>query len=929
MIDKRLKKIIHDVSLLTPEPERAEKNLTRFFDRDSRGERFLYSLPEVAALFAYSQFLANYSIQNPASLEEALKRVNLSVTRERLKQEAEERFPQLKETETKVFMKTLRRFKKDILLWITLRDILGKVDLFESMQELTNLAEVILEYTLEHSLRICTERYGHPSEGRISIIGLGKLGGEELNYSSDIDIIGVYDSDPSASTSGVLSPTGVRYNRISNHQFFCKVMETLSHVLSQQTEDGFVYRVDTRLRPQGQRGELALSIEGYREYYQTWGRTWERMVLIRARPLAGDISTAERFLEMITPFVWFRPVELPEIEEIRTMKKGIDSLYSKDDIKRGYGGIREAEFFVQTLQLMYGRGNRALRTHRLFNAIQALRWMDIIPSDELTALWENYLYLRRLEHYLQMRDDLQTHKLPSKPEELDALARKMKHRDREEFLSELKLRRMQIKSMYNSLLGTEEDVYAETKALLMDDLSEEELKGYLSFKGVKDTSLGLRSLNALRQEFKAFRTEKERALLRSLMPLFVDEALRSPAPEDALLSVERFFGSFGTNSTFLEWFHEQPLFTRGIVTVFAMSRVLTRLILSEERHLSELIEDPHIRKSLRAFQRQLERIGGDNLQERLAEYRRTEEIRAGMFFLLNILQLNDLMRQLSNLAEALIVKVLSTYAADREIMVVSMGKLGGREMVFGSDLDLLFVSATEDVNAIERVIKVLTSYTDKGPVYQIDMRLRPDGSKGPLTNTLDGYRRYYLERAHPWEIQALLKARPITGGVSSRKAFMQMTEEVFRERVKDVRYSSIRQMRERIIREVSHEQEGLDVKFGPGGVEEIEFFIQWLQLSNIQRFPFLQVQNTLRAINRLFKAGILSGEDAKEIHELYIYLRKVEVILRLNEETVLRVDDPVTERIARFMGYSDSQQFIQSLIERRNRVIEIIEQHSI
>jgi glutamate-ammonia-ligase adenylyltransferase len=928
MVDERLKEKIRDVSLLTPDPERAERNLIRFFEKDTKPEQLLYYIEEIASLFAHSQFLANYCVQNYTPLIESLRKIKLAVTKERIIQEIEKVFPDIRELDLGLFMKRLRNFKKDILLWITLRDILGKADIFESMEELTNLSEVIVDYALEFSLTKCIERYGQPSGGKLSIIGLGKLGGEELNYSSDIDIIGVYDADPSGSTSGVLSPTGVRYNRIGNHHFFCKVMETLNHILSQQTEDGIVYRVDMRLRPQGQRGELAISLEGYREYYETWGRTWERMVLIRARPVAGDRNIGERFMEILIPFVWQRPVDYTEIEEIRTMKKKIDSTFTKDDIKRGFGGIREAEFFVQTLQLMYARENRSLRTHRLFNAIQALRWMGLIPSDDLALLWDNYLYLRRLEHYLQMKDDLQTHRLPSEPRELEALAKKMRFRASEEFLTDLRIRRLQIKSMYNSLLGTEEDIHAEAMTLLMGGLNDEELKGYLSFRGIKDPNSGLNCLKGLQQQLTLFRTEKERALMRRIVPLFLEEALRSVNPDEAVMFVEKFFSSFGSKAIFLSWFNDQRLFIKGIVRIFALSSYLTRLFLSDQTYLSLLIEDSSIRKSLKSIREQLDRFSlqDEELQTLLAEYRRTEEFRLGLFFLLDILNLDDLTRYITHLAEAIITKAVQQSDGEDRLIVVGMGKLGGREMNFGSDIDLLFVEEGEsDFRKVERVMKLLTSYTEKGPPYKVDMRLRPDGSKGTLSKTLEGYREYYLKRAQLWEIQALIKARPISALPEQRRSFMGMVWKVFEKRAQEVSYSSIRQMRERIIREVSHEKEGIDIKFGPGGIEEIEFFVQWLQISNLTANPLLWVQNTKVAIGRLTKAGILPPDRASELLNAYEYLRRLEIILRLNEESVIKEEGSKTRVIARFMGHRDEEELLESVNSMRQKVLIIID----
>jgi glutamate-ammonia-ligase adenylyltransferase len=227
----------------------------------------------------------------------------------------------------------------------------------------------------------------------------------------------VYDNND-GQTSGILNPSGVLYNKVSNHEFYCKVIELFNKLLSSHTEDGIAYRVDFRLRPQGQRGDIALPLKAYQTYYQSWGRTWERMMLIRARPVAGDLKLGKSFIETIRPFVWRQTLEIAEIEEIRGLKKKIDSTFDRDDIKRGYGGIREAEFFIQTFQLLFGGENKSLRSYRILNAIQALKWMNKVPEEDLTTLWDNYIYLRRVEHYLQMKEDLQTHTLPSTDSDL-------------------------------------------------------------------------------------------------------------------------------------------------------------------------------------------------------------------------------------------------------------------------------------------------------------------------------------------------------------------------------------------------------------------------------------------------------------------------------------------------------------------------------
>ncbi|NOY40161.1 MAG: bifunctional [glutamate--ammonia ligase]-adenylyl-L-tyrosine phosphorylase/[glutamate--ammonia-ligase] adenylyltransferase, partial [Nitrospirae bacterium] len=855
-IDEGLHKRIEELSLDTPDPERAERNTLSLFELTPAGP-FLPYLADICRLFAVSQFLAIYSIANPEELLAALKEITRPVSKELLLERISAEIMPDEPQNIEAMMKALRGFKKRYLLRITLRDIAGETGILSSMDELTSLAETLISLSLQWSLRINHQRFGEPANAVITVIGLGKLGGAELNYSSDVDLIAVY-SQGDEQTSGVLNPSGVRVNRISNHEFYCRAVELLNRMLSLPTEDGIAYRVDLRLRPQGQKGELILPLDSYRTYYESWGRTWERMVLIRARPVAGDMGLGQKFMEAITPFVWRKSLDFSEIEEIRGLKKRIDSTFSRDDIKRGYGGIREIEFFVQTFQLIYGGDNRALRTHRLFNAIQVLRWLKLVPQEDLAILWDNYLYLRRLEHYLQMKEDLQTHTLPAAGQETEVLARKMGFYSAAEFLADLRLRRMQVKNMYNSLLGTEEDLHAEVLALLEGDLADDELMGYLSFRGVKAPQAGIIHLRKVREQMRTFKTQRERAILRRVVPQFLEKAFNAESPDRVLKGLESFIAVLGEKEAYLTGVAEHKGLIDAMVKLFSLSSYLSRVFLSSNRYLDTLVEGLIIRKTKKRVEEELRRNVqfGEGVMEAVGEYRRAEEIRLGLFFLMDVLTIHDLLRYLSHLADAIIEIILERINNNQGFSIIGLGKLGGRELTFGSDLDIIFLSDIPGgVRTAESVIKTLTTYTDKGMLYNVDVRLRPDGSKGALVKDIAGYRNYYLRSAHPWELQALLRARPVAGDMRAGRAFMEMGREVLMQRGKEVKREDIHAMRQRIVRELSQEAAGMDIKLGPGGIEEIEFHVQFLQLQHVSENPEILVQNTPVAINRLAKKG--------------------------------------------------------------------------
>jgi len=905
MIAYHMDEWIIESALKTPEPRRAERNLQRLAEVMPI-ERLSPYISEIAQLFASSQFLANFSIRRPKDLLWALDRLKTPPEKKTILEDLV--LPA--DTGLEDFMDLIRVFKKRWLLRITLRDILGITDIEGSMRELTSLSEVIIEGALKRALIEAEKRYGEPPRGdRLSVIGLGKLGGEELNYSSDIDIIFVYDSEE-GQTSGVLSPTGVRIGRLSTHEFYIKVVELFSRILSQTRQEGPAYRVDLRLRPQGQKGELSMPLSGYADYYESWGRTWEKMVLLRARPVAGDLETGIKFMEIAGRFLWGMKADYSEIEDIRSMKKKIDATFLRDDIKRGWGGIREAEFFVQTFQLLYGADISSLRAHRLFEAIEALKEMSIVPEKDLNYLWQDYLYLRRVEHYLQMMDDLQVHTLPSGKEDLDALSRRLGHKDSRQFLSTLKVKRMQIKSMYNSLLGTKEDINTEAQSLLEEALEDEEIEGFLSFRGISDIRAGLMNLKKIREGAASLKRE----LFTSVMPELLEEALRAENPDRAIAGLEGLFSALHIKESHLTAFSENRQLLKGIVKVLALSPLLSRALLSDPEYLNRLIEEFPIRKTLMKMRAEIARLSPDISS--LVAYKTSEEIRLGAFFLMNIIKTFDLLRYLSHLAEASLDALLREAEEADGLSVIALGKLGGREITFGSDLDIVFVSEKEsDAKRAEDLVKSISSYTPKGLLYQVDLRLRPDGSKGAIVKTIEGYRDYYEKSAWGWEIQALLRARHIGGSKILGSKFMAMAREIIIKKGREVEKEEVSSMRKKII-EGASKKDGIDIKLGPGGIEEIEFYAQWLALRYANQYPSLIVQNTTLLIRRLGVLGLLNKEVFLPSYE---FLRRLETFLRLNE-----VDSPEKEPLsARFMGFSDIDGLIRHIEGIREGITKI------
>ncbi|HDH34601.1 MAG TPA: hypothetical protein ENG88_04000, partial [Nitrospirae bacterium] len=487
--------------------------------------------------------------------------------------------------------------------------------------------------------------------------------------------------------------------------------------------------------------------------------------------------------------------------------------------------------------------------------------------------------------------------------------------------------RMQVKNMYNSLLGTQEDVHAESLNLLEGKLNDHEISGYLSFRGVKDAQKGMAAINGITEHMEELRTMSERSVIREVLPQMIEGALTSGAPDRVLAGLEGLISNYRIRTAHLNAVKAQPELMHGIIKIFSLSPYLSRIFLSNQYYLNILIEEWSILKSLRVIEERLGRAveGAENLESVLAAFKRMEELRIGILFLLDILKVEDLFRGLSRLAEAIIKAVLNEFDC-KGLSVIALGKLGGREMTFGSDLDIVFVSETpEAMTAAEKVMKILTAYTDMGILYSVDTRLRPDGARGILAQDIKGYRAYYMKNARNWEIQALLKARPVGGNQRLGRSFINMAKEVILEKGRNIKKDDISAMRDRIIKELANESKGIDIKLGPGGVGAIEFYVQLLQLSNAREFPEILVQNTLTALSRLVKKGVVDLPGKNTFYKSYKYYRRLQTFLRLNEEHVVAGGTYVTGLAAKFMNHRSEDEFLKHLRTLRKDVLKAID----
>lgn len=922
-----------DLSYL-PDPDRAQKNIETLMAAHSALQSSIEdNYDKIAVLFSHSQFLANYSIQYPDSLFRALDSLHDGFVISELATELTEALglcPSIQDG-----MRIVRRFRKDKQIAITLRDLLHISELPDIMLEMSNLADAILSESLKFVESFLEQRYGKPENNAVSIISLGKLGAGELNFSSDVDLVFVYRND--GETSGVPSIPGMTLNRVSAFEYYVKLAEEVTKFVASNTEDGFAYRVDLRLRPEGQRGSLALSLRGYEDYYESWGQLWEKAALLRARPVAGDDDLGRDFLAMVTPFIYRKYLDHETIDEIKRMKAQVEQLKSgtfSRDIKRGYGGIREIEFFIQIFQLMYGGKEPILRERSTIKALHHLVQKGLIGYGDLRHLSDNYLFLRTLEHRIQQMNDLQTHSLPTGERELDVLGRKMGFSGRLDFIAALDVRRKKVRDIYDSLFNsngrsdstTGEKVRGDIMSRIFWDVEtpiKQSIDAELAKCGVRDIERAIRHLMQIRNNIYQFQTIRGRRLLEDIVPRFVDQALVGGNPDGALLQLVGFSRLLAESESYLEPLVQRPEVVDAFTFIFSHSDYLSKVLMSNPGYMESLVEGQIQRKSVDFSERELELLvnrKGESAAIRL--YRRLEEIRLGILFLNGEIDVVRLMNGFSIVAEA----VLSTLTRRHSmtLTLAGFGKLGGREIIFNSDLDVIFITlkdpTAKDIKDAENMLKLLMSYTKDGVAYKVDTRLRPDGNKGPLVRPIAGIANYYLKAAQGWELQALLKARPVSGDQKTIRYFAKMRKKVLIKRAREIVISDIRHMRERIQKELSKDAaaSGIhDIKLGSGGIEELEFAIQYLQLRHCYLSSTLLVQSTLDAIRKLRDMRIISSPDAAALRETYIFYRTIETVLRLRNETVLKEGGDTVRSAARILGLSEEQ--LMKLIDERRK----------
>jgi len=823
-------------------------------------------------------------------------------------------------------LRALRRFRRRAMVRIAWRDLAGWAETTETLRELTWLADAAVQGALDWWDAELQRRHGTPRDAEGSpvglvVLGMGKLGGHELNFSSDIDLIFAFDEE--GETDGP--------KPLDNSEYFTRLGQRMIRAINQLTEDGFVFRVDMRLRPWGDEGPLALSFEQMELYYTLHGREWERYAMIKARPIAGDLAAGERLMKQLHPFVYRRYLDYGAFGQLREMKAMIEREMAKkgmrDNVKLGPGGIREVEFIGQVFQLLRGGREKTLQQRGILPILRVLGESEVLGGEEVTALTQGYDMLRRVENRLQAARDQQTQLLPEDGHERLRLAVSMGHADWDSFIASFNHARAGVHRVFRRVFRVLDDGAAEESHRLTDVcngiIQGEEAEGILCAEGFAedDAPRVLALLHGFLHE-RVIRslsdTARERLfkLLPHLLARLADET-------QAVAILPRLFELLlrvGGRSVYLALLLENPPALEQLIRLIAASPWIAEQLTRHPILLDELLDartlyappgPEELREELATL---LGNVPEGDMERQMEELRRFKQInvlRVAAADIMDVLPIMKVSDHLTWIAEALLDEVHREALAELTarhgtprclidglthtpgLAVIGYGKLGGLELGYGSDLDIVFMhdSAGEQqetdgdrsldnaqffARVTQKMILRMTTQTPGGILYEVDTRLRPDGASGLLVTSVNAFEDYQRHHAWTWEHQALTRARWVAGDARLRGAFEAVREAVLRlPRDADKLLKEVVEMREKMRAELDQKDPALfHIKTGAGGLTDIEFIVQYHLLAHAHTHPrIVRWSDNIRQLEDLAEAGLLEADESASLAEIYRRLR--------------------------------------------------------
>ncbi|MCF8037274.1 MAG: bifunctional [glutamate--ammonia ligase]-adenylyl-L-tyrosine phosphorylase/[glutamate--ammonia-ligase] adenylyltransferase [Desulfobacteraceae bacterium] len=917
-------------------------------------------LPEAVAasdlgrLFAFSEYAARQCFRNPGMVR------NLVESRDLDRLYAADEYDQRVSAAVSAasdedgLNTALRRLRHREMVRIAWRDLSGRADLFETMSELSAFARACLSHVLEFLHQELCRRFGAPLDAagnsqQLVVFAMGKLGGQELNFSSDIDLMFAYPE---------VGQTAGGEKSVSNEEFFTRLARRLIDVISKSTAEGFLFRVDTRLRPYGDAGPLVMSFDAMENYYQMFGREWERYALVKACIIAGDQSRGDAFLERLRPFVFRRYLDYGTFESIRDMKQKIVQEVSRkglhNNIKHGYGGIREIEFFGQVFQLIRGGIDPAYQARSILRVLRVMNRDRCISRQVYEELAAAYVFLRNTENRLQMYEDMQTHNLPGDEAARARLAASMGFDGVESFLESLQHHMSRVHAHFNDLLTpetgeTETESRKQLEGVWRNPEDPEKNHEALSSAGFDEPDTVLRLLGEFREKM-GYGEDGSIAVdrINRLMPQVLNAAAGSDRPVLVFKRIMPLLEAILNRSCYISLLLENPGALGHLVKLARISPWIVSFLSSHPLLLDELLDlrslyAPLDREDLaRELRERLSKLPADDPEYQMDEIRVFKQVNMFRIVAADVtghLPLMKVSDRLTYLAETILETTLelvwrqmverygrpSNVAEDEQdigFAVMAYGKLGGYELGYRSDLDLVFLHTAKPGQTTggrlrpidnseffgrlgQRIIHFLSAPTATGKLYEIDMRLRPSGNAGILVSHIDGFEDYQMKSAWIWEHQAIIKARPIIGSEDVVQRFNRIRRRVIAgARDPENLAGTVLEMRNRMRRAHGSTCAGnFDLKQDPGGVVDIEFLLQFLILRHGYEYAELtRWTDVVRQLNALALCGIIEDLEAHALKQAYLIYRYFVHRMNLHQKSAVLPENRFAELRKRVEG---------------------------
>lgn len=928
-----LQSIDTSLSVLNPELKNLAQTRIDFFLENAEKHQVELDLnsrlsAQMASVLLYSEYIATSLVKDPQTLKDLVESEDL--VRTYSENEYEKKFaaviePDMEVSQVKEVLMESRQYEMIRIAW---RDLAGEAELDETLQDLSCLADAVLKTAVNALYDHAVKDYGIPVDSKgnaqgLIVLGMGKLGAKELNFSSDIDLIFVFPENGYTQSDDV----------VSCGEFFTKVCRKLVQFFSSETYDYNFYRVDTRLRPYGDGGPLVMSASAFEEYYQAQGREWERYAMIKARPVAGDIAAGETLLKTLNSFVYRRYFDYGSFDAFRDMKHRISlqvkSKRLKNNIKLGAGGIREIEFFGQLFQLIRGGVEPELQERKIMKVLDLLVSHNCIQPKVSLDLKAAYIFLRLVENRLQEYADQQTHDIPDNTDRRLILALSMGYDSWDEFNKELEHQLTTVHHHFQQLLAGDETTEEDKEILALKEMwlnvndpqfraDAKHIKGFESADRILDMMRNLEAHpNTKRLTFNG------RKKLVNLVPLLIKAISRQEDPEAILVQLIDLIITIERRTCYLSLLIENKNALENLVTLATQSPWIIGFISRHPVLLDELIQP----KSLyappgkKALARQMEiRMASarnadfEQLLEELCIFRQLNMLRVAAADVSGNYPLMKVSDHLTYIAETVVSQVLKIawrivaqkYGVPENVpeddidrcgfAVIAYGKVGGLEMGYKSDIDLVFLHSAEEgmtngpersienvrfyTNLGQRIINALTVHTPAGTLYGADMRLRPGGNSGTVVSHVNAYEEYLNETAWTWEHQALIRARWVAGDKSLCERFERIRTSVLtKPRDENVIKQEVAQMRERMRQERLKGKDvskGFELKQSEGGIVDIEFLVQYLVLNNAGRYPDIVFwTDNMRLLESLDAEGVITGCESEQLQDAYIAMRKL------------------------------------------------------